>query len=385
MSEPLNAIGALVRPSRIVLAALVALLATATATPAAAAPTGGSGGPLTDRTFQTFTGAGYTAQHHVYAAGIDPSQPVGLLVYADGTGEYGFENPSASYSLGGVNGVVAVAKRHNMVLLVPSSPNRACQCWERGDPTGYADHLAALIDSVHGQYDIDRDRVWLGGYSTGAQLMTRFLFPRHSELLTGGGTIVIGGGGAPAVAADAFPASLKANVHMHWDTGELDTDTNGSAPGGLNSLNGPYGAKVGEAWYADRGFQTSHEHPAGVGHARNGQFGTIIEGVLNRYATPSAGSEPAAGPQPWEHTVTPSRIGVTVSAYVPPNTTRTTLRVSAAPFGSQTGFYTYRTTSNDVVPLSITRSLAPDRSYHYQLETGTDRTVVASGTFRTLP
>jgi poly(3-hydroxybutyrate) depolymerase len=372
-----------VRPLRIVLAALVVLLTTAT--PAVADPTGGSGGPLTDRTFLTFTGAGYTAQYHLYSAGIDRSRPVGLLVYADGTGEYGFENPSATYSLGGINGVVAVAKRHNMVLLTPSSPNRACQCWEQGDPTGYSDYLAALIESVYGQYDIDRDRVWLGGYSTGAQLTTRFMFPRHSELMTGGGTIVIGGGGAPAVTADDFPASLKADMHMHWDTGELDTDTNGSAAGGLNSLNGPYGAKAGEAWYADRGFRTSHDYPAGVGHARNGQFGTIIERVLDRHAVQADGSEPPASPQPWDHTVTPTRVGVTVSVYVPPNTARTTLRVSAAPFGSQAGFSTYRTTSNDVLQLSINSSLTPNRSYHYQLETGTNRTVVASGTFRTLP
>ena len=367
------------RMFRTSLMALVALFATAT--PAAADPSGGSGGPLTDRTFLTFTGAGYTAQYHLYAAGIDFSQPVGLLVYADGTGEYGFENPSATYSLGGTNGVVAVAKRYNMISLVPSSPNRTCQCWEQGDPTGYTDYLAALIESVYGQYNIDRDRVWLGGYSTGAQLMTRFMFPRHSEVMTGGGTIVIGGGGAPAVTADAFPAALKANMHMHWDTGSLDTDTNGSAAGGMDSLNGPYGAKAGEAWYADRGFQTSHDYPAGVGHARNGQFGTIIGGVLGRYAD----VEPAPSPQPWDHTVTPTRVGVTVSVYIPPNTTRTTLRVSATPFGTQAGFSTYRTTSGDVISLSINSSLTPDRTYYYQLETGTNRTVVASGTFRTLP
>ena len=371
------------RPFRTALAALTVLLATAT--PALADPTGGSGGPLTDRTFLTFSGAGYTAQYHLYASGIDSSRPVGLLVYADGTGEYGFENPSASYSLGGVNGVVAVAKRHNMILLTPSSPNRACECWEQGDPTGYADYLAALVQSVYDQYPVDRDRVWLGGYSTGAQLTTRFMLPRHSELMTGGGTIVIGGGGAPAVTADAFPASLKANMHMHWDTGELDTDTNGSAAGGLNSLNGPYGAKVGEAWYAARGFQTSHAYPAGVGHARNGQFGTIIEGVLDQEAVATDGSAPVAAPQPWEHTVTPTRVGVTVPVHVPAGTTRTTLRVSATPFGSQAGFSNYGTTSGAVLTLGITSSLTPDRTYYYQLETGTNRTVVAAGTFRTLP
>jgi phosphodiesterase/alkaline phosphatase D-like protein len=49
------------------------------------------------------------------------------------------------------------------------------------------------------------------------------------------------------------------------------------------------------------------------------------------------------------------------------------------------GFSTYRTTSGDVMSLSINSSLTPDTAYYYQLETGTNRTVVASGTFRTLP
>ena len=71
---------------------------------------------------------------HLYAAGLDWSRPVGLLVYADGSGEYGLENPRSSYLLGGDKGLAAVAKRANMVLLTPFSPNRSCSdgggaCW----------------------------------------------------------------------------------------------------------------------------------------------------------------------------------------------------------------------------------------------------------------
>ena len=35
-------------------------------------------------------------------------------------------------------------------------------------------------------------------------------------------------------------------------------------------------AKAGEAWYASQGFATSHEYPAGVGHALDGKFGRVV-------------------------------------------------------------------------------------------------------------
>src|SRR4051794_5819424 len=129
------------RLRRTLLLLLVLMLAAVlgAATPALAASTGGSGGPFADRTFLNFTGADYVSQYHLYAARLDTAKPIGLLVYADGSGDYGLQNPSASYALGGPDGVIAVAKRHNMVLLAPFSPNRSCRCWEQGDPTGYAD------------------------------------------------------------------------------------------------------------------------------------------------------------------------------------------------------------------------------------------------------
>ena len=69
------------------------------------------------------------------------SKPVGLLVYADGTGEYGLENPNSSYAIAGSGGLASVARAHNMVLLTPFSPNRSCKCWEQGDAAGYADYV----------------------------------------------------------------------------------------------------------------------------------------------------------------------------------------------------------------------------------------------------
>jgi hypothetical protein len=241
--------------------------------PAPAAPAA-PGAPLTNRT-ASFSAAGYTADYRVFAEGIDTSKSVGLLVYADGTGEYGLENPSSSYAIGGSGGLAAVARAHNMVLVTPFSPNRSCTCWEQGDATGYADYVAALISQVRAQYDAGP--LWFSGYSSGAQAATRFVFPAHPELWSGGGGVIaIGGGGAPAGSAASIPASVTSNVVMRWDTGAQDTGSGG----GFNALSGPYGAQAGERWYASQGFNTQLVSPAEVTHDRSGQFGRIVNGYL---------------------------------------------------------------------------------------------------------
>ncbi|MCU1621104.1 MAG: hypothetical protein JWR41_3110 [Modestobacter sp.] len=246
---------------------------TATPPPAPAAPAV-PGAPLTNRT-ASFSAAGYTADYRVFAESIDTSKPVGLLVYADGTGEYGLENPSSSYAIGGSGGLAAVARAHNMVLVTPFSPNRSCTCWEQGDATGYADYVAALISQVRAQYGAGP--LWFSGYSSGAQAATRFVFPAHPELWSGGGGVIaIGGGGAPAGPAASIPASVTSNVVMRWDTGAQDTGSGG----GFNALSGPYGAQAGERWYASQGFNTQLVSPAEVTHDRSGQFGRIVNGFL---------------------------------------------------------------------------------------------------------
>jgi hypothetical protein len=248
--------------------------AAGSSTAAPVRPAGAPAGPLTNRT-ASFSAAGHTANYLIYAEGIDTSRPVGLLVYADGTGEYGLQNPTSSYAIGGSAGLAAVARAHNMVLVAPFSPNTSCRCWEQGDAAGYANYLAALIGAVQAQYGTDD--LWMSGYSSGAQAATRFLFPAHPELWAGGGGVIaIGGGGAPAGRATSIPASIRDNVVLRWDTGALDTGSNG----GFNALSGSYGAQAGERWYAGQGFDTAIVVPAGVGHGRSGEFGRIVGGFI---------------------------------------------------------------------------------------------------------
>ncbi len=254
-------------------AAAPAPVAAAAAAPAAAGgSSGGSGGAFTDQARQTFTaGNGQTGRYLRYAAGVDPAKPVGLVVYVDGTGEHGIDNPSSSYALGGSTGLVATSRARNMVTLAVESPNQSCECWHTGDTSGYADFLAALIEEQLAEYPVSE--VWLSGFSSGAQEITRFLVPRHPELMRlGGGWVVFGGGGPPADSGSAVTAARMAGVRGHWFTGTADT----SVP-----LTASWGAQAGERFYACRGVVTSSEYPAGVGHALDSRLGRTLGQLID--------------------------------------------------------------------------------------------------------
>ncbi|MGY1609814.1 hypothetical protein [Geodermatophilus sp. SYSU D00700] len=244
----------------------------AAAAPAAGGSTGGSGGAFTDQPRQSFrAGNGQTGNYLLYAGGVDPARPVGLVVYLDGTGEYGVDNPGSSYALGGASGLVAAAKARNAVTLAVESPNQSCECWHTGDTAAYADFLAELVERQMAAYPVTE--VWLAGFSSGAQEITRFLVPRHPELMRlGGGWVVFGGGGPPADGGAAVTAARMAGVRGHWYTGTADT----AVP-----LTASWGAQAGERFYAGRGVVTSHEWPAGVGHALDGRLGRTVGQLID--------------------------------------------------------------------------------------------------------
>jgi hypothetical protein len=232
----------------------------------------GSGGSFADQGRQAFrAGNGLTGQYLLYAGGIDPAKPVGLVVYVDGTGEYGVDNPTSSYALGGSSGLVATAKARNMITLAVESPNQSCECWHTGDTSGYADFLAQLVEAQLGKFAVSD--VWLAGFSSGAQEITRFLVPRHPELLRhGGGWVVFGGGGPPADGGAAVTAARMAGVRGHWFTGTADT----AVP-----LTASWGAQAGERFYAGRGVAVSHEYPQGVGHSLDGRLGRTVGAIID--------------------------------------------------------------------------------------------------------
>ena len=261
------------RPSSAPPVAPVAPAAPATKAPAAAGGTSaGSGGSYTDQGRQTFrAGNGQSGQYLLYAGGIDPARPVGLVVYVDGTGEYGVDNPDSSYALGGPSGLVTSARSRNMITLAVESPDQSCECWHTGNTSAYADFLAQLIESRLAAYPVDE--LWLTGFSSGAQEITRFLVPRHPELLRlGGGWVVFGGGGPPADGGAAVTSARMAGVRGHWFTGTADTEV---------PLTASWGAQAGERFYGARGVVASHDYPQGVGHALDGRLGRTVGQIID--------------------------------------------------------------------------------------------------------
>ncbi len=283
------------------LALVSAVLLSVTLAPAAAmaAPTEGSGGALTNRLNQSFTANGITSEYHIFAADLDWSKPVGLLLYTDGSGGYGLDNPNSSYLLDadGSAGLVEVARKHNMLLLTPFAPSPSCggadNCWYNttGSPAApaKADWARALVDDVYSHYSIDKARVAIGGYSSGAQFTTGWFAPRHGAAVQEDGVIVpIAFGRAPAV-ADTFTSEYRANVVGHWNTGTSDSAYTTAS----------WGARGGHDWYAGNGFATTSEWPAGVGHGRSGEFAGIMDAQIAAHVpagTPAAAAPPAPAP-----------------------------------------------------------------------------------------
>ena len=255
---------------------------------------GGTGGPLTDATNLSFTAGAFTHTYHRYAAGLDWSKPVGLLIYTDGSGEYGLTSGlSSSYLMAGAQGMIAVAKKHNMVLVTPMAPGGGCNdgdgvCWYDNSGTNTpAQKLAwskALIEYIFAQYDLDRSRVAFGGYSSGAQWVTQYWGPGHAhEQVTAGVAVAISYGGQPKV-TNNNTAAYKAAVPYVWNVGSLDTSWSqptwdDSIQKGLDAYTPTYLTRLSVV-----GGLT---HDRYVSSPEVGEFGAIMDRAISENVRPS--------------------------------------------------------------------------------------------------
>lgn len=225
---------------------------------------------------QSFTARnGLSSKYHVYSAGV--SQPAGLVLQFHGDGAYEFRNPGSSYSLGGSNGIVEQARQRGYITVPVLSPDKkgSITWWESGSAN--ADYVNDLVATLKTKYRIDSNKIWLVGYSGGAQFITQFYLPKYSGTIQGGGAVIFGGGGTPRVTASPFASSLKARFPMYWYTGANDNGS--SSSDGYNALRD---AKAGQAWYLKNGFATSHTYPANTAHNLSGRFGGVVGAQLDR-------------------------------------------------------------------------------------------------------
>lgn len=195
------------------LVAGTALTATLTATPAQAYTTTG--------TFRNY-GA---SQYHVYANGIDWSQPVGVIFYLDG--DYWKTSQSKIYSPDTNRDLKAMAKianDHNMLFVPVISPDKDASghgitWWQnmQGNAAYFRDFANWFINATK----TDRNNGWTIGYSGGAEIETFELNARSQEFWrTGGGSIMVGGGNSNGMYT--APSARVKSMPMDWYVGGSD-------------------------------------------------------------------------------------------------------------------------------------------------------------------
>lgn len=190
--------------------------------------TGGRGGAYTDRQTVSFTGAGRTSQYHVYAGHIDRSKPVKIHFHLHGDGAYEFRSPTSAVP----RAYLAEAQEDNAILVIPKTPNADNTWWTNSTAS---DWLAALVQDFYAKYPIDRSDVWFTGFSGGSQALSQHFVPKHYGLFSGGGAVLIGGGGVYTNNLGPAGAALGRSFEVHYVAGTADTGGAGSNNNGFNA------------------------------------------------------------------------------------------------------------------------------------------------------
>ncbi|MFI7484278.1 hypothetical protein ACH9EU_17910 [Kocuria sp. M1R5S2] len=231
----------------------------------------GPGAETTDRFGLDFEHAGVTSGYHVLAEGLDWSRPVGVVLHLHGDGAFEYDNPQYSLSC-----MAEVALRHNMLLVVPRTPDTDGEAtwWEHRDRNA-AWFRALMEERVLVDYDVDRSRTWLTGYSGGAQFISQELLADHVDLLPGGGAVMMAGGEAPERASAEPTRSQLRELRLRWDVGTADDGDDPRAR--FDALSA---ARAGHAWYERQGYDHARiRYREGVDHFQL-PYARILDRVL---------------------------------------------------------------------------------------------------------
>ena len=247
------------------------------------APSGGSGGALSDVQGVAFTASNaYSSKYHLWAAHVDVSKPIGLIVWFHGDGGYEYKNPGDSFYLAGSDGIIAQARGTNSVLIVPATPDDAAgrwTWWQWGSKGANPQYASELIQSITRAYNVDMRRVWLCGFSGGAEFLSLYLLRYWGDAmgLKGGGCLMVGGGTVLETSTD-FPASFKPDWAWEWRVGELDTGRDASGQPIGDGFDAVTAATHGEAKYRSWGWNTKLTILPGKGHTTgmSGLYGAQI-------------------------------------------------------------------------------------------------------------
>ena len=212
---------------------------------------------------------GITSSYHVFAEDLDWDRPVGVVYHFHGDGAFEYESPQYTASC-----LAEVAREHNMLLVVPRTPDRAGEItwWEERDLNAQW-FLSLVEERLEPEYDIDRSRTWLTGYSGGAQFISQELLADHVDLVPGGGAIMMGGGQAPDRPSAEPTSEQLQELRLRWDVGTEDDGTDPQAE--FDALSAAWD---GHHWYEEQGFERARiRYRDGVDH-----FGLPYARILQR-------------------------------------------------------------------------------------------------------
>lgn len=145
--------------------------------------------------------------------------------------------------------------------------------WVRARSNGRM--VRALIEEIALAYGVDTSRIWLAGYSGGAEFLSYELLSHDIEWIRGGGATFIGGGGTDGVPARvreraALNPSSHAHLLMSWHVGVLDGRSPSARRRMATSSEGSWSARIavqeGSAFYEGLGARTLLQVTPGRGH-----------------------------------------------------------------------------------------------------------------------
>ena len=162
-----------------------------------------------------------------------------------------------------------VAQDAGAIIVIPRTPDTSSATWWKLPSS--TTWLMALYNKIVGEYNIDLNRVFWSGYSGGAEEISYNVTADYNNRWTGGGAMILGGGGASGMTGFAVTptAAFKQNFPMEWHVGELDTD-DGTGWSAVAASSG------GEAFYRTRGFTTGRYLVPGADHVATEPHGPCL-------------------------------------------------------------------------------------------------------------
>ena len=249
-------------------------------------PSKGTGGAFTDTRANSFTNNSLTSPYHVDASHLSgTTSPVPLIFHLHGDGFEEYTNYAAGSTTSVSNYYRQVARDTGALLIIPRTPDTTNATWWNL-PTSTT-WLMALYNKIVGQYNIDLNRVFWSGYSGGAEEISYNVTADYNNRWTGGGAMILGGGGAEGVTGFAVTptAEFKQNFPMEWHVGERDTDDGTGWSAVADSA-------VGETFYKSKGFTTARYLVPGADHVQTEPHGparlrTVIDKRLAQLGLPT--------------------------------------------------------------------------------------------------